>query len=232
MLGIGLSLTTPAVYGSKGIPGDLYPDARIAFDPVNGWYKVGSFGTDDLAAFLAHSAVHYSSDPTAGISASGYTALDAYDLYVDWSTGNNFMILVDAIFLPIPDDDDADLLVWAGVTNANGGQYVLAGQRDFAASTDAPTIYFNGSTQNGNFALNFPSAPADDEQIRLAFGYDGTSWHSSWQENVGSGTVDLSTAPNKIHIGDFPSEAPGGTVKRILVYPAWDQDVANAWTAA
>jgi hypothetical protein len=230
MLGIGLSLTTPAVYGSKGIPGDLYPSARIAFDPVNSWYKVGNFGTSDLAEFLAQPEVSYSSDPTAGISDDGYTALDAYDLSVDWAAGNSFMVLIDAIFLPIPDDDDADQLIWAGVTNANGGQYLRAGQTDFASSTDAPKVYWNGATQSGNQDLDFPSAPADNEQIRLAFGYDGTENYRSWQGSTSSGLLDFASPADKIWLGDAPNEVPGGTVKRILVYPAWDETVANAWT--
>lgn len=85
---IALTVTAPVT--------DIHPTFDFAFDPAAGFYKIDSFKTNSLAAFLAHSAVSYSADPTAGIDGTGYLADETYGLYVTLPAGSNFSLYATA----------------------------------------------------------------------------------------------------------------------------------------
>jgi hypothetical protein len=73
---------------------DLYPDYYLAFDPVGGFFKLGSEITTDEAEFLALAGVSFASDPAAAISGAGYHPTSAHHLAVS-----------------LPDDDEWSLYV-------------------------------------------------------------------------------------------------------------------------
>lgn len=248
-VGIGLSLATPAIYGSKGIPGDLYPEAFVAFDPVNSWYKIGNFGTSDLAEFLALPEVHFSSDPAANISASGYLPDAADLLYVEFANpGTNFTMLVEAM---------------TTTTGADGLAHMFAAIRGYDTGTNFQGIGLgtsgneaqpvmvvarHGSTGNGRLSstqIDFFSSDPAGGPYRGAVTVSATTfagWYGGAKTaNFGNDTTLADANITRLYLGwggicqldgvETDEEPSLNHVRIVTMQTNFDEDAAEAWTA-
>ena len=211
---------------------DLYPAYDGAFDPVNSFYKVGAFKTNTLAAFLARPEVHFSSDPTAAISASGYLSADVYGLYVQLTSSAAWSVFTEQLT----------------PTFSSGVYSTLCGlQRSVETSTrlticrdgfTSPTQQARTTVRNGGAAVgtdtNYQSLGSAGTNVKLAITTLGTAvkyYGGGLLRRTESTVVFATKTLDQLTIGDNAGEAAwGALVKRILWKTSTDDAAALAWT--
>lgn len=208
---------------------DLYPDHFAAFDPVNSFYKVDTFVTNDLAAFLARSEVLFASDPTSAIDSSGYTPSAAHELRLSLGVSTAWTIYGEA---EVPASDGSTYHSLMSLANsANGGDFVEVVREGFSLNARVGVRDgFTGVGTDANFDEIIPGTidqfamVADSGGVRV-FG-DGRLGY----DNTDAGTLIAENGMDQIKIG-YRGSPWGVPIKRILVKKTADSDtVAAKWT--
>lgn len=216
---IALTVTAPVT--------DLHPAYDFAFDPVQGFYKIGTFKTNSLAAFLANSDVAYAADPTAGFSGSGYLAADTHGLYVTLPAGSAFSVYATAA-RPAQNGDYHALvnLARASEISTRVGFY-----RD-GFGTQARSTIRNGGGNIGT-DTNFGTFTDPDT---AGFTVSGTAVKYFINGTLGlnqATTVFATKTLSRLYIGDYSTDPRwNANISRILVRYSTDSDAtAQAVTA-
>lgn len=211
---------------------DIWPNFDFAFDPIAGFYKIGTFKTTTLADFLARPEVHYSSDPTAAISgATGFTPTDSHLLYVDLPESNAWTILTES---EIPVHSAGVYHQIVDICNIANEKTHVQIVRD--AFTNPPRAARSGVQDNYNTIgtdtnfYNFPSSGTAKLAITIStsaikFYGGGTLGHTN--------TTNLTATQQlgRLYIGDGEgtSVAWSVAIKRFLLKSLTDDALAAAW---
>lgn len=188
---------------------DLYPAYDVAFDPLNGFYKVGSNMATTVAGFLALPGVSYAADPTAGFSAAGYLADDTYGLKITIPS-TSALSLYGAVARPanaggtyhcltnivrsaeattrVGLNRDGSSLNWRSAVRDAGS--IVGADANFGAMTDPDAV---GITISGSAVKYFVANALARTETTSTFGAkpldtiyigDGTGGEARWNANI------------------------------------------------